>query len=90
MQAFSGDGQRLDGRTNKNNVSLLASSTEKVKRGLPNYKYKKGKLTFVPKSLMSGQQPEPMASKRQQTLSFLVIKFICNIKLLHYWASGFL
>lgn len=62
IQAFSGEGQRLDGKINKSIITSTDNSTEN-KRGLPNYNYKKGKINFIKsKALLTSQQPEPMVS----------------------------
>jgi len=44
--AFSGQGNRLDGKA-KQTSSAPESSQQTIKRGIPNYDYKKGKITFI-------------------------------------------
>jgi len=62
VQAFSGGGQRLDGKVNKNASPSIDHPIES-KRGLPNYNYKKGKLNFVrAKTLLADPATEPVVS----------------------------
>ncbi|XP_062505432.1 ubiquitin recognition factor in ER-associated degradation protein 1-like [Corticium candelabrum] len=46
FRAFTGAGQRLDGKKPKRLPAVASVSTSGPRRGIPNYDYKKGKLTF--------------------------------------------
>ena len=61
LQAFSGEGQRLDGKLNKSAVISTDSSSEN-KRGVPNYNYKKGRINFIRSKALVGQTIESMVS----------------------------
>lgn len=66
MQAFSGEGQRLDGKINKSTISSSSHPVEN-KRGLPNYNYKKRKINFMKsKTLLAGKATESMVSGNAQ------------------------
>jgi ubiquitin fusion degradation protein 1 len=45
FRAFSGQGNRLDGKA-KPTTNLSDGIQHEIKRGIPNYDYKKGKITF--------------------------------------------
>ncbi|XP_048582504.1 ubiquitin recognition factor in ER-associated degradation protein 1 [Nematostella vectensis] len=64
--AFTGEGFRLDGKKKKMNVSSEPVPLEPVviKRGIPNYDYKKGKITFKrnfykPSNSQTKETPQP-------------------------------
>ncbi|XP_077995424.1 ubiquitin recognition factor in ER-associated degradation protein 1-like [Glandiceps talaboti] len=44
---FHGSGHRLDGKKKGTEVKALQSQNTPLKRGIPNYDFKKGKLTFI-------------------------------------------
>jgi len=46
FRAFSGQGNRLDGKA-KPLPSTLDGVQHEIRRGIPNYDYKKGKITFI-------------------------------------------
>jgi len=46
FRAFSGQGNRLDGKE-KQTSNVSDSIQHEIKRGIPNYDYKKGKITFI-------------------------------------------
>ncbi|ESO91701.1 hypothetical protein LOTGIDRAFT_233453 [Lottia gigantea] len=47
FRAFSGQGNRLDGKLKNTESCPAALDTEMVRRGIPNYNYKKGTITFI-------------------------------------------
>lgn len=47
FQAFSGQGNRLDGKKKNTESPITLPQPHELKRGIPNYNYKKGKLTFI-------------------------------------------
>ena len=50
---------------NKNVISSADVSIENIKRGIPNYNYKKRKLNFIKsKTLLANQSAETMVSGR--------------------------
>lgn len=68
MKAFRGEGQRLDGKVRNNGGTLTQSGqhkltvAEKPVRGIPNYNYRKGKITFVKAKNIRSVEDEPMVS----------------------------
>lgn len=51
FQVFGGQGVRLDGKVKPNqNSDAPQIQKQEIKRGIPNYGYKKGKLTFIRQS----------------------------------------
>ncbi len=62
-QAFAGEGQRLNGKM-KPDKSPVEGSEVNVTRGVPNYNYQRGKITFEKaKSLNPHQPQEEMVSR---------------------------
>lgn len=61
FQAFSGSGFRLDGKKKKSNAPSEPVPLGPVdkKRGIPNYEYKKGKITFKRVFKTNNTQKEP-------------------------------
>lgn len=59
FQAFGGEGQRLDGKS-KNLKVPKSDQPIKRERGIPNYSYKKGKLTFAKAKSLKPEPEEPM------------------------------
>jgi len=47
FQAFSGQGNRLDGKTKAALPTSDPVKPQEIKRGIPNYDYQKGKITFI-------------------------------------------
>ena len=59
FQAFSGAGARLDGKAKGTEPSSQPRmSIGEMQRGIPNYNYKIGKLTFlrIPRNTQNGQE----------------------------------
>ena len=51
LQVFGGQGVRLDGKVKPTqNSDAPQIQRQEIKRGIPNYGYKKGKLTFIRQS----------------------------------------
>lgn len=49
FMAFTGEGRRLDGKTKNTNYKPVPLEPVVYKRGIPNYDYKKGTITFIRK-----------------------------------------
>ncbi|CAH1801419.1 unnamed protein product [Owenia fusiformis] len=47
FKIFSGSGNRLDGKIKNTESAPITGQTSEIKRGIPNYNYKKGKITFI-------------------------------------------
>lgn len=47
FRAFGGQGNRLDGKSKPSHGSSATVDPQEIKRGIPNYDYKKGKITFI-------------------------------------------
>jgi len=47
FRAFSGSGNRLDGKKKNTESSPAPIQAHEIKRGVPNYEFKKGKITFI-------------------------------------------
>lgn len=66
-KAFGGEGQRLSGKVkNKggsSSQSQEAENSEKQTRGIPNYNYRKGKLTFAKAKNLKTEPEEAMVRK---------------------------
>jgi ubiquitin fusion degradation protein 1 len=62
FRAFTGEGQRLDGRKPRQLPAIVPVSDNSTKRGIPNYDYKKGKLTF-PKGSLRPTEAEKVESE---------------------------
>lgn len=70
FQAFTGQGQRLDGKT-KNLISPDTQQQHKRERGIPNYNYKKGKITFMKaKTLKALMKEESMEETEAEFTAF--------------------
>lgn len=56
FQAFSGTGSRLDGKAKGTEATPTRMSIGEMQRGIPNYNYKVGKLTFIriPRNVQNG------------------------------------
>ncbi|XP_013383423.1 ubiquitin recognition factor in ER-associated degradation protein 1 [Lingula anatina] len=50
FRAFSGQGERLDGKKKGTESSPSKLEPHEIKRGIPNYDYQKGKITFIRRS----------------------------------------
>lgn len=61
FKAFSGDGQRLDGKEKKNATRVSEPQQHtKRERGVPNYNYQKGRLSFARAKDLRPEPEEPM------------------------------
>jgi hypothetical protein len=47
FHAFSGQGNRLDGKNKPTTSAPNVIRPQDIKRGIPNYGYQKGKITFI-------------------------------------------
>ena len=47
LQAFCGSGNRLDGKQKNTGSCPAPLDASEIRRGVPNYNYKRGKLTFI-------------------------------------------
>ena len=83
---FSGEGQRLDGKVKSKSKGSAGSSSSQQQqgsssrqqeasevpvRGIPNYDYKKGKLTFARAKNLNTNPEEPMVSGKS--------RYSCNV-----------
>ncbi|KAL5477342.1 hypothetical protein EMCRGX_G024131 [Ephydatia muelleri] len=68
LKIFAGEGQRLDGKTK--NVKAPEQPLLKVERGVPNYNYKRGKLTFTKAKLLKAKPEEPMETDKNSFTPF--------------------
>lgn len=62
FRAFSGQGNRLDGKCKTTVDAPRAHQPHEIKRGIPNYDYQKGKITFI----RSSRQPTADGEKEEK------------------------
>jgi ubiquitin fusion degradation protein 1 len=58
FKVFAGEGQRLDGKAKRRLDKGDEPSAQPLPRGIPNYNYKKSKITFAKASTLKASEPE--------------------------------